>query len=131
MSVREIPQTDWQRFLDEFSRGHRAWLATIDSVSPETHAHFASVERPLKSVTPTMHADRVVRIDIRFQEDAQPRWPVQIEVPVSIRVDETEEGIARGLEIVDQGGDCTRIRFHAAPPPEMLDGIAPGELSSK
>jgi hypothetical protein len=33
--------------------------------------------------------------------------------------------------VVDQNGDCTRVQFRAAPRPEMLDGIAPGELSSK
>ena len=40
-------------------------------------------------------------------------------------------GAARGLEIQDESGECTRIRFRAAPLPEALDGIAPGELPAK
>jgi hypothetical protein len=56
--------------------------------------------------------------------------PIQIDAPASLRVDETADGVARGLEIVDDDGECTRIRFRAAALPETLDGIAPGEVSS-
>jgi hypothetical protein len=128
MSVREIPATAWQEFLAEFSRGHRAWLATIDSVAPGGPPHLEAVERPLRSVIPTMHAARVVGIEIRFEEDSEARGVVRIEAPLSVRVDETTEGTARGLEIVDEDGACTRVRFRSAPASEMLDGIAPGEL---
>ena len=48
--------------------------------------------------------------------------------PTSVRIDETPDGVARSLEIVDEDGECTRIRFRAAPVPETLDGITPGEL---
>jgi hypothetical protein len=71
----------------------------------------------------------VTAIEIRFQ-DARPA-PLRIDDPVSLCVDETTDGTARGLEIVAADGDRTRILFRAAPRPEMLDGIAPGELSPK
>jgi hypothetical protein len=32
------------------------------------------------------------------------------------------------LEIVDDEGFCTRLGFRAIAEPEMLDGLAPGEL---
>jgi hypothetical protein len=41
---------------------------------------------------------------------------------------QTDDGADRGLEIVDDAGVCTRVRFRAAAIPEMLDGVAPGEL---
>jgi hypothetical protein len=128
MSVREIPPPQWPDFLEQFSRGHRAWLATVDRVQPGAHGHVEAVERPLGSVTPDVSARRVVGIEIRFQEDSQARQPIRIDAPARLRVDETEEGTARGLEIQDAAGECTRIRFRAAPLPEMLDGVAPGEL---
>lgn len=46
MSAREIPSWQWPAFLDQFSRTHRAWLATLDEddeVPPTAH--------PLRSVT--------------------------------------------------------------------------------
>jgi hypothetical protein len=126
MSIREIANNDWPAFLDEFSRGHRAWRATIQSVALGESARLGAIERPLRSVTPTIRDRRVVRIEIRFQ-DSHAQQPVLIEAPVSVRVDETE-GTAIGIEIVNEDGQCTRLQFRAAPSSEQLDGVAPGEL---
>lgn len=128
MSTREIPIALWSEFLDRFSREHRAWLATVDRIRPGSPGRTEAVERPLGSVIPQLAARRIARIEIRFQEDSGASEPIQIDAPHSVRVDETADGVARGLEIVDEDGECTRIRFRAAPLPEMLDGIAPGEL---
>ena len=128
MSVREIPTAQWQEFLEQFSRGHRAWLATVDRVQPGAPGHIEAVERPLGSVTPDVSARRVVGIEIRFQEDSHAREPIRIDAPVRVCVDETQDGTARGLEIQDEDGECLRIRFRVAPLPETLDGVAPGEL---
>jgi len=130
MSVREIPEAEWQAFLDDFSRGHRAWLATVDRLRIGGQDHVEAVDRPLGSVTPEVDARRVVAIEIRFQEDGRASEPILIENPTSLRVDENEIGATRGLEIRDDEGDCTRIRFRAAPISQMLDGIAPGEQIS-
>jgi hypothetical protein len=128
MSAREIPMTQWPEFLQQFSREHRAWLATVDRVGADSRGRVEVIERPLGSVIPHMDARRVARIEIRFQEDSHPREAIRIDAPTSIRVDEMTNGVARGLEIVDKDGECTRLRFRAAPLPETLDGIAPGEL---
>jgi hypothetical protein len=126
MSLREIPESRWPAFLDQFSRSHRAWLATVDHVGPGAPP-LDTGEHALRSVTPEESAGRILGIEIRFQEDA--RDAVRIQAPTRVRVDETSEGTAQGLEIVDQTGGCTRLQFRAAPLPEMLDGVAPGELS--
>jgi hypothetical protein len=127
MGAREIPIAQWPEFLDQFSREHRAWLATVERVPGGEPGHTDVVERPLDAVTAFVAGQRIERIDIRFQEDAQARRQIQVDAPTSVRVDETAEGTVRGLEIIDKHGDATRIRFRAAPLPEMLDGIAPGE----
>jgi hypothetical protein len=128
MSLREIPESRWPEFLEEFSRRHRGWLATVDHVGPGAPDIDAG-EHALRSVTPEESAGRILSIEIRFQEDARARATVRIQAPTRVRVDETNEGTARGLEIVDEKGGSTRIRFGGAPLPEMLDGVAPGELS--
>jgi Family of unknown function (DUF5335) len=130
MGMREIPVDEWAEFLDQFSREHRAWLASVERAHPGSVSHFEARERPLGAVVPRISARRVTEIEIRFQEDVRAHGPIRIERPTSVRVDETAEGVARGLDIVDEAGECTRVRFRAAPLPETLDGIAPGELSS-
>lgn len=131
MSTRDIPARRWPEFLDDFSQGHRSWLTTIESASPDAPPRVEAVERPLRSVTPKIEGGRVVTIEIRLQEDSEAREAVRIDAPAVLRVDETAEGVARGLEVVDEDGDCMRLRFRAAPrPSEILDGIAPGELSA-
>ena len=74
-----------------------------------------------------MQADEVVRIDIRFQEDIADA--VRIAAPVRLRVEESGDGVARALEIFDEDGSWTQLRFRAAPRLDMLDGMARGELS--
>ena len=130
MSIREIPSTDWQQFLDDFSRSHRAWLATVDACSPGTHDTRQVVDRPLQSVR-TSQLTGGPTVEIRFIGESEADTAIQIQAPARLRVDETAEGTARELEITDGAGQCTRVRFRAAPRPEMLDGIAPGELSSQ
>jgi hypothetical protein len=129
MSAHEVPITRWSEFLDQFSREHRAWLATVDRRRPGSLEHVEAIERPLASVVPHGPTRRIERIEIRFQGDPQTREPIQINDPTVVRVEMTPQGVARGLEIVDGDGECTRIRFRAAPLPEMLDGLAPGEVS--
>jgi uncharacterized protein DUF5335 len=131
MSVRDIPATEWPEFLETFSRGHRAWLATVDRAKSGESGHVEAVERPLSSVTPEVSEGRVVGIEIRFQEDSQAFAAIRIGAPARIYADDTAEGTVQGLEIRNEDGECTRIRFRAAPLPEMLDGVAPGELPTK
>jgi hypothetical protein len=128
MNMREIPAIEWPEFLEQFSRGHRAWLATIERLRPGAPRATEAVERPLASVTPDVRARRVVGIDIRFLDDSHAREAIRIDAPASLRVDETAEGTVRGVEIQDERGECVRIQFRAAPLPEALDGIAPREL---
>jgi hypothetical protein len=128
MNIRDIPRAQWPAFLDQFSRTHRAWLATIDAGASPTDPQNGDAH-PLRSITPFVYNDRVVHIDIRFQDDQQTNEPLRISAPGTVRVGETREGVAQALEIVDSRGNSTRLRFRVAPRAEMLDGIAPGELS--
>jgi hypothetical protein len=132
MNVRDIPRAQWPAFLDHFSRTHRAWLATVESgTAPGNRsAHREdTVPHPLGSITPFVYNDYVVHVDIRFQDEDRTHDPLRVVAPGTVRVDETPEGVADVLEIVDDKGVVTRLRFRAAPKAEMLDGIAPGEFS--
>lgn len=128
MSVREIPPGEWQGFLDDFSRRHRAWLASVDRLAPDAGTHVEVFERPLGSIVADRAARGMGSIRIEFQHDAHAERGVRIESPARLRVDETEGGAARSLEIEDASGDRIRVRLRVASPPGLLDGMAPGEL---
>lgn len=74
MSIREIPLAQRDPFLDEFSREHRAWLASIERSSPGAPARVEVGECPLRSI----EADAVRGIEISFRDGA-----VRIEAPKS------------------------------------------------
>jgi hypothetical protein len=38
------------------------------------------------------------------------------------------DDVRREAHWFEPTGECTRIRFRSAPLPEMLDGLAPGQL---
>jgi hypothetical protein len=127
MTAPDIPRSEWPAVLEEFSREHRAWLATVEHIDSVGSRHIEAAERPLNSVTPEMASRRVVGIDIQFQADSEGSDVIHVDTPTHVRMDRTDTGTARGLEIQDRRGGCTRIRFRAIPLPEALDGIVPGE----
>ena len=126
MAIREIPVPEWERFLTDFGRGHRAWLTTVERFCGGD-LEVAARTQSLDAVRSEVAGDRVIGIAIEFQRDSPGRWAVRVDAPVKLRVDETEEGRVRALEIEDARGGCTRVGFRAAPPLEALDGLAPGE----
>ena len=128
MSIREIPSSDWERFLIEFSRGHRAWLATVERVRDGLTTAADTRGGALDRVRLDPSRGGRPRIAIEFQGDSGHTAAVQIDEAIRLRVDETDDGRARGLEIEDARGEWTQLRFRTAPPVEALDGIAPGEL---
>lgn len=125
---RDIPQNEWPAVLEEFSRDHRAWLATVERIDSAGSCHVEALERPLSAVTPEMAARRVTGISIEFQPDSHGINAVHVDTPTRLCMDRTAVGTARGLEIEDKKGERTRIRFRATPLPEALDGVAPGEI---
>jgi hypothetical protein len=97
MSASDIPMTQWLDFLDHFSRRHRAWLATVDRLRPVEPNHTEAVARPLASVMSQRVARGIARIEIGFQENSSAREPIRIDAPTHVRIDETADGVARGL----------------------------------
>jgi hypothetical protein len=123
MPAKNIPREQWPEFLDTFSRQHRAWLTTIE---PEMRGVAAA--RPLRAVEPVRRGGTLAAIEISFAGDSGGDT-VRVENPVALRLHQTVEGADRAIEITDDEGFCTRVGFRTTMPSDMLDGMAPGELS--
>lgn len=121
MTVREVPASEWPSLLDNFSRGHCAWIVTIHGlVAGAVVTHIPSV--PLKSVrlesgtsSPILRITFVNGVSLCAVE------------PSVMRV-QTDDGAERALEVETADGGFIRVAFRATALPEQLDGIAPGEL---
>jgi hypothetical protein len=125
MATIEVPVDQWPEFLESFSRQHRAWLTTV-----EPPIRGLGEPRPLGAVTLERDGRRVSSIEVSFAGDSGAET-LRIENPMSVRVQQTAAGADRALEIVDDDGFCTRLGFRGTPTPELLDGLAPGELGSE
>lgn len=123
MMIHDVPRTEWPTFLEQFNRQHRAWLATIHGMEyglPVTRVPSVAV----KAVTLVSDLpEDTIRLTLGNGISLYaPR-------PRALRVQETEEGVERALEIETLDGALIRIAFRAAARPDQLDGLAPGEAS--
>jgi hypothetical protein len=127
MTTRSVPAPQWESFLAGFGRAHRAWLTTVETAAQDRVPRVDARWRPLDAVVTIQDRGQLTAIEVYFQDDEMPTM-IHVSNPRALRVEETPEGGERGIEIDDQDGVCTRIRFRTSPLPEALDGLTPGEL---
>lgn len=125
MRVRDVPPTQWCSFLEQFSREHRAWRATIHGIERAVAVTRVPSEA-IKSITLEQHVpDPIVRLTfVSGVSLCAPR-------PCAVRVQEDGDGAERALEVETADGALIRLAFRATARPEQLDGIAPGELADE
>ena len=112
MAVHEIERGRWGEFLDEFSRAHRAWHATVERVSAVGPTCIEVTNEPLRSVAAVISGKHVTEIGIEFQREGRQVPTIHVRQPQHLRVDEVD-GSIQSLEIADRSNVLTRIRFRA------------------
>ena len=125
MSVHNVPRSRWTAVLEEFSRGHRGWLASVVTVGPGPQLVSRTESRPLESITVAQTGGRPRAVYVRFHGGPT----VVVKAPRTLGVDRREDGAERALEIDAAEAEFVRIAFRATALPEELDGIAPAELA--
>ena len=125
MSVHDVPRRRWADVLEEFSRGHRGWLASVVTVGPGPELVSHTELRPLESVTVAQTGGHPTAVRVRFQGGPT----ALIKAPRTLGVDRRDDGAERALEIDAADATFVRIAFRATALPEELDGIAPAELA--
>jgi hypothetical protein len=119
--IREIPARECGSFLERFGREHRAWLATVHVIDARGTV-TRSAHIPLKSAAASADA-----VTLEFLHE--PR-SLCAHSPRAVRIQETDKGLARALEIDGLEGQFIRLAFRATALPEQLDGLAPEELTA-
>ena len=128
MSFTDVPREEWVSALESFGREHRAWIATVEHVARDGTRDVWLTDRPLAGVFAERQSSGVaVRIELA-PESSPESSAVRISEPIAVRLDRDRDGPSSALEIDDRDGGRTRVRFRVAPPMDMLDGLAPGEI---
>jgi hypothetical protein len=123
--TREIERPRWSVFLDGFSRQHEGWLVTVEQVpTPFGQSAVEARELPLEHVS--ADPDGTISVSV----GGTPERHLTHIVPRAARllVEETDEGVDRGIRIDRNYGPSTRVVFRSAVRPEEVDGIAPGSM---
>ena len=126
MSVHDVPRRRWMEVLEEFSRDHRGWLASVVTVGPDPELVSSTTLRPLESVTVGPDEGRPTALRVGFQGGPA----VFVTAPRTLAVDRRHDGAERALEINAADATFVRIAFRATALPEELDAIAPTELTA-
>ncbi len=119
--IRDVPEGEWQSFLERFSREHRAWLATVHVVDARGTV-TRSAQIPLKSAAASGDA---VTLEFLCEGHA-----FCAHNPRTLRIQQTDIELVQALEIDGSDGQFIRLAFRATALPEQLDGLAPGELTA-
>ena len=121
MSVHQVPRARWAGALEQFSRAHRGWRASVTTVRPGPELAFRTDWHPLDSVA---IARRPTAILVNFQGAPA----ICVKAPRALAIDTREDGIERALEIDGARGEFVLLSFRVIARPEELDGMAPAEL---
>jgi hypothetical protein len=122
MSTQEIPRSEWNSFLDSFSRRHEGWLATLEVMGPDIGAQREARDLPLEGITATTD-DESRAIAISLGKSPEEHVTHAVTKPTRVWLEETPEGAAAALEIESADDVKTLLRFRSPMPSEMVDGV--------
>jgi uncharacterized protein DUF5335 len=123
MPTREIPRDEWTTFLDTFSRQHEGWLATLEVLGTDIGAQQEARDLPLEGITATSTDDESQSIAINLGKTPEDHVTHAINKPTRIWLEQTSEGANAALEIESADEVKTLLRFRAAVPSAMVDGV--------
>lgn len=124
MKTQEIPKKEWTEFFDSFSRKHEGWLVSLEIFGPEIGAQIEERELALEGITAAW--DETEGNSIMIMTGAKPDDHITHSVtsPISVSLEQTDEGADAALAIKSEDGLTTLLRFRSAVLPEMVDAIA-------
>jgi hypothetical protein len=114
MQTRDIPQDEWQPFLDTFTRLHQGEPLGIEIVGLTGAPRTALSRRPLVGVVAVPDCGNGACIEVVAGPQAEPQTRT-IQHPSHLSVTERDDGYPMVLQITDNNGAVTLIRLEPAP----------------
>jgi hypothetical protein len=122
MRTIEVPEKDWARALNEFSRLHEGSLVSLDVLGPTVGVQPQIRELPLRGVT-AESGPRGSDITISAARFDGEEITHLIPSATHIRIERTNEGADLALEIESDGGLATILRFKTAAASNPVEGV--------
>ena len=122
MPTQEIPNYEWVRFFDEFSRRHEGWLTTIESLRVDYGDQIQARDLPLSGIS--VEPDEVAedQITIMLGDNSDARISHTISKPGRVWLKQNENGEDEALQIESFDG-IALLRFPSTSLAEMISGV--------
>ena len=121
MMNRFVPQAEWFRFFEEFSRRYEGWLVTVRVLHPSLGSQVEARDLPLEGVESS--SDASGPISIYLGGSTQTNVEHEIPSPRQIWVEISDAGIEEALGVSSEDGTKTIVEFRSPSLPETVDGI--------
>jgi len=129
MELQEIPTSQWQEFLDQFSRLHRGQAADIATATKDMESEPVAQGLSLLGITAERSPD--LRIDVIAGAPDSAHLRHAIVHPIHLRACEWNDGASAELRIERADGETTSVRVgppgQTLPPGFITDGLFSGE----
>lgn len=112
--MREIPRTEWIRFLDDFTRDYQGWQVRVEVQDAGSGPQVAVDDLPLQGVAAD-HRRGSPDVAVIVGEEANPALTRIIHGAKRLWVEETAAGNIAAIEIDAGGGSKTLVRLLQVP----------------
>jgi len=121
MRSRQVPRAEWFSYFREFSEQHQEWLVALRVIHPQLGSQLEAKDLPLEGVVSdpegrgpiSIHLGRSVRGNVEHD----------IQNPIQVWVEMTDEGAEQAVDIESGDGTKTILEFRVAALPQAVDGI--------
>ena len=122
MAIVNIPQSDWNDFLESFTRQHRGWLIRIETSDLHTKETVTSEFWPLESLVLDLEDEVNPRINLTVKSGNTESRHILFR-PSRVTLYHSAEGADEALAI-ESVSTRTTLRFRVAIKAEMVDEVA-------
>jgi hypothetical protein len=106
-----IPEEQWISYMDQFSRDHLGWSATIKVLDKNAGPQHVAENLPLQGISFDTKGSRPSSIEVSVGDQTSQHISHVVDMPLHIRQAEESNG-AIDIEIEPARGPVTLIRMH-------------------
>jgi|SRR5215813_5155012 len=110
MNAGQVPRERWIKFLDEFSKEHQGWIATVEVIGPDIGDQEEAAGLPLVGMSADLK-DRENRIEVTVGGRPDAHLTHTIDNPQTVELKPAEEAGHEAIEVKSDDGTITLVTF--------------------
>src|SRR4029078_2616876 len=124
MQTKEIQQSDWREFFDNFSRTYQGSAVGIEILGLEIGAQTEETGLALEGITAESDEKSDDTIVIMVVANADDHITHSVRRPTQVSLEQTDEGLDLALAIKGADGCTVLLRFQSSVLTEQFDAVA-------